>query len=796
MAQPSPFSLLARAFSVPPMEALEGVRRVAVLGLHGAGQRLGDLIGRGAPGAEAAAWDPFGAEVVLPLVWPERGPDPAKAESARANPDLAGPGPVGPDSSLAGAVSAPTEAELQAIRAAARDALDHRFDLLGSGPVRVGYGLRATGLAGHRYDMAPGAGAEARQRSRMTELLPSLVGTLDDYRPIDWHVDFKSGFRWDPDRWFRSIRYGQRPGVDVKVPWELSRFQHVGALGLAGRLASGTPEGDAAAAELVRQVVDWIAANPVRRGVNWTTAMDVALRALSWLAGVALVPEAVRGHPGFAALLYRSLVEHGRHIEANLEYDPRRGNHYLSDVLGLVAIGAALPGHRDADRWLCWGLQELESEIRRQVRRDGMDFEGSTTYHGLVAELFTVGAAIATRVPGSRRRRLADVRPGAMAHPLAPPIRPPDEQPFDPGRPALLSPGLFARLRAMAELTAEVTKPNGLVPQVGDVDSGRVLALGARPDPRDWQMLPAVVGRLLGDPALEAAGEAHRLQGVLLAPEWGRAGSAGGGAAVDGSGVRGSGKYGSGVIREAADGASLAVFPASGIAVGRADGLHLLTHAGLVAAGGPSAHFHNDLLSFELSWDGADIVVDPGTFVYTPLPDARDAYRATAAHSTVYVEGREQRLWPPRAAGLFTIRDDADSVVLEPLAADRLRASCAYGEVRHEREWRWSDRRVQVVDTVESPAPAAAVLNLAPGIAPDGEPEPAREGWSLTLQTGAGAVRLEWVGVDRPEVGPGRYSVGYGRARPCLRLEARLTGSVARLVLERERPAPGEDDAA
>ena len=67
----------------------------------------------------------------------------------------------------------------------------------------------------------------------------------------------------------------------------------------------------------------------------------------------------------------------------------------------------------------------------------------------------------------------------------------------------------------------------------------------------------------------------------------------------------------------------------------------------------------------------------------------------------------------------------------------------------------------------------------------DGDPQRDEEAWTLDLRSDAGDIRLAWSGVRRPEVGPGRYSEGYGRSRWCLRLQAELTGPTARLVMER-----------
>jgi hypothetical protein len=68
------------------------------------------------------------------------------------------------------------------------------------------------------------------------------------------------------------------------------------------------------------------------------------------------------------------------------------------------------------------------------------------------------------------------------------------------------------------------------------------------------------------------------------------------------------------------------------------------------------AHGHADVGTFVLWADGRPVVVDPGTFTYEE-PE-RTAFRRTAAHATLEVDGRDQcELWGPfRAAGLPNVR--------------------------------------------------------------------------------------------------------------------------------------------
>jgi hypothetical protein len=68
----------------------------------------------------------------------------------------------------------------------------------------------------------------------------------------------------------------------------------------------------------------------------------------------------------------------------------------------------------------------------------------------------------------------------------------------------------------------------------------------------------------------------------------------------------------------------------------RSGSTHLVIRCGDVGQNGNGGHSHNDMLSFEL-WRDGPVVVDPGTYVYTSNPAARNVFRSTASHNTVSV---------------------------------------------------------------------------------------------------------------------------------------------------------------
>lgn len=627
------------------------------------------------------------------------------------------------------------EADRRAAREAAALTMAHRFDLLGSGPVCSG-------------------DANVARRARICQLATELPETaVAGYQPIDWHVDFRSGHRWSPDTYYLDVPMAPVPEADIKVPRELSRFQHVGALALGAG-----PEG---VDEFVLQVLDWITANPLRRGLNWACTMDVAIRAVNWIWGLRLFEKLV-DYPAALFEILRSLYEHGHHIEQNLEYyEECTSNHYLANVAGLLYIGAACPEFPEADRWVLFGLQELVSEMRRQVYDDGADFEASTHYHRLVAEIFLSCAALAERLTPERRARLrgSDI----SGHCVKLRLRPYEAEGIrlDPaGR--VLPHAFYERLALMAEFTSALTKPNGLVPQFGDNDNARLHKLCPieGDDSRDHRHILAVAGALLDRGDLEDAGTRYRLEGDLVA----------GGLSHPISTIGNSNK---GPVR---------LFGKAGIAVMVRDSMYLAVICGPNGQGGRGGHGHNDKLSFELNVGGVDFVVDGGCFTYTGDPDIRNQFRSTWAHNTIAVEEMEQDRWTEGQAGLFRLPERSRPAILEASESRVVAEHHGFGfPVR--RTWRLRSGGLEIEDRVENPGdvmPASAwvILNLEPSVTWRIEPGSEATTFSVYLTRPEGVlVLVNLHGFARVVPKEGFFSRGYGFRVANTRLLCEMTGS-------------------
>ena len=580
---------------------------------------------------------------------------------------------------------------------------------------------------------------------------------LDSYSPIDWHSDFHSGYRWSPHLFFQDVKIAPLPGVDIKVPRELSRFNHLGALAYADQ--------ERASLEFMLQVTDWIVSNPFGRGVNWECSMDIALRAINWIWGLRLFEPKLTSFPDFQKLIANSLRDHGRHVYENLDYygeDIPTGNHYLADVAGLIYIGAVLPQLPEADLWLAFGIQELVSEMHREVLPDGMCHEGSTSYHRLVAELFVSCAALIERLPESRRQRL--LKFNINQHRVQPPLRLLLESNCNlTNQGQILPQSFYSRLEMMAEFSFAMRKPNGFVFQIGDNDSARVHKLipSLFEETRNHDHLFSTIGELLGRENLIQAGRSTRLEGKLVC-----------------GGARG---YTDRRTSKTSLTSSMQLFPNAGIATCTVNKAWLGVSCGPSGQGGRGGHSHNDKNSFELNVNQLDFVVDGGCPFYTSAPELRNRFRSTTMHSTIHVANLGQNIWPNGVRGLFKLPEASAPDLFIENSQIIVGTHKAYGS-SHKRSFHLSENTLIIDDELFDDRERYLVFNLHPKVFVT-RTESETESLLFQLYHSEGtSVHLHINGGASFEVLPGAFSVGYMRAienqRLCIRLSAHNAQSI------------------
>ena len=211
---------------------------------------------------------------------------------------------------------------------------------------------------------------------------PIFGGVTETGPEIRWRRDYVHGVE-SGLAYFRRVPYLDFARVgDHKYVWELNRHQHLVTLAQAWRL-TGNP---AYVDEAQREIDSWIAANPFLHGINWTSALEVAMRALSWawldrLAGERMAAEGRR-------TLVRSLYRHGCFLERNLSIYFSPNTHLLGEAVALHTLGTLYPEFPRSASWRPLGAALVEDQMEKQVLDDGAHFEQSTYYHVYALDFF------------------------------------------------------------------------------------------------------------------------------------------------------------------------------------------------------------------------------------------------------------------------------------------------------------------------------------------------------------------------------------------------------------------------
>ncbi len=648
-------------------------------------------------------------------------------------------------------------------RRGVQDMLAHSIDLLGSGAVQIKHGMLPGGLEHSCYPPAqcPQIDAEGQWlhralHPRHAERAVSLWQLVTPgYVPFDWQLDYRSGYRWSERTYYRRIRYGSEPGADIKLPWELSRMQHLPRLALA--CAYGLGDSNTLQLEIQNQWLDFMAQNPPGFGANWACTMDVAIRAANWVLAYWLLRASDAAlPPAVERMLATSLYDHAEHIVRNLEWSPTvTSNHYLADICGLAFVAAALAPDPRIDSWLSFALSQLLHEIETQFHPDGSNFEASVAYHALCSEMVAFSIALAHALPSGRLEQLP--RGASLQLPEAPraALERSRSRPLVlPGGRLELSASIMRRLRGMSTFLRAATRPDGRIAQFGDNDSGRFVAL-----------LPFDPEQRLGPHPLSRAPILRALDALLHAhvdPDE----DAGEAALI--CALTGSEPLDAQAAKTAAPDAAggAASFEAFGLHIMRNEHVYLALRAGPNGQAGNGGHAHNDQLSFELCIDGMPVIVDPGTYLYTPHASLRNHFRSTVSHNALHPAGQEQNPIGRRPADLFRLQDTAHGGVVQFGPQGGVFEHVGHGCVAR-RQVELGPLHIRFRDQLPVDGDKELRLHLHPGIfvQRDGDPRMA------TLQHD-NRVLARLVASHPVSIQPYRYSEGYGLVRPshCLLL--------------------------
>jgi hypothetical protein len=404
---------------------------------------------------------------------------------------------------------------------------------------------------------------------------------------IRWNRDYRNGVDapggFGPLLDYRdSARFG-----DIKYLWEHNRHHHFVELAKAWYL-TGDEE---YASDVVAQLVSWLEECPYPRGVQWSSALESALRVINWVFALRFLRAGARQPVSLTDDILRRwlhvLHQHLWFIDRNLSRHSSANNHLIGEAAGLF-IGALMVETPHSSRWLRRAKEILEREALAQVWADGVTKEQTTAYQTFVFDFLYIAARLGelNGIPFSRT--------------------------------------YLQRLERMAEFVRALLDGNGEVPGIGDDDEGHVVVLCHAPGFRKFRSLVTTASLTFGRPD--------------LAPE-------GGGGDEKTFWLTGRLADDAEPVPTAASGPRRSVpddFPDGGYFILRGADARVVFDCGPLGYLSIAAHGHADALSVLLDHRGVPILVDPGTYVYHTDRTWRDFFRGTRAHSTVTVDALDQ----------------------------------------------------------------------------------------------------------------------------------------------------------
>ena len=516
------------------------------------------------------------------------------------------------------------------------------------------------------------------------------------------------------------------------------------------------------AKEFCNQILDFIAYNPPRFGVNWVTSMDVGIRAANWLTAYDLF--IVYGYTfsdDFKRIFTRSVYEHCLHIMNNLEWSAElRGNHYLADCVGVLYCAAYLPCSPQTDAWLAFSIQEICAEILLQFLPDGGNFEASIPYHRLSLEMTLFAVSLILNLPEDKMAALSHYdhtlvkgKPALLPSPL-PLYSTPDNIRAKHAK-TPLSTDIFSRLQKAISFSRTMIEFAEEIPQIGDNDSGRFMKLTPEyllkngiftEKENSHTHLLGLASAIFTDLYLHKFSNDFPLETLytksLNLP-----------LRVE-------------VLEQSKDTEHFSDF---GLTVFKKSRYSCIIRAGSIGQKGKGGHAHNDQLSCCIAFDGIMLCTDPGTYLYTPLWQERNRFRSTAMHNTLAVESMEQNNWVsgPGDVLFWMLGDTSRAKTLEYSANHYIGEHYGFG-IPHKRTIYFSEYEIKAHDICTIQKPKSLHFHIAPS-------------WTIKQETSLKIIfshkdiKVIFTADSPIFVKESLFSEGYGKVQPISQLVIPMT---------------------
>lgn len=465
-----------------------------------------------------------------------------------------------------------------------------------------------------------------------------------------WNVGFQTDNCWPEEEFSYHIAISQREDIgDIRTNWELNR--HYQFVGLAKNYYV---TGDAVyLKELAELFENWNRHNLFLHGVQWTSAMEVAVRSVSWSYTYVFLCAAFEKHEtnqnGLLKQLHHGILVMTDYIIKHRARYSSANNHLIVEMFAIGMAGILF----NKKEWITAASDVLTEELGKQNSEDGVNKEMSLHYQCFIMEAYGILALTMEKnhivVPLKWRQ--------------------------------FLSP--------MSQYLADCCGEYGEVLIFGDNDEGKLLDLQG--EEFDYYRYVLQIMGVFLEQRYTSMSLTENLCWLITKEQQ--------------KIYKGKAYYRSPLVSSYLNG---------GYTILRSKDRKVMIgmdHAEL-GLGSLAAHGHADALSVQLYYCGEPLLVDSGTYNYHISKSRRMEVRSTRAHNTVAVQNVEQAeilgpfLWGKRYVLEKVIVEELEDCV-------KLKAIISYSGIVHTRSLVFDyNRKLIVEDLVTGTDSAGQVWNI------------------------------------------------------------------------------------
>ena len=457
-----------------------------------------------------------------------------------------------------------------------------------------------------------------------------------------WDAGFQTENVWPTDQCSYDISISQREDIgDIRTNWELNRHYQ-----FAGMAKSFYVTGDLSILEELQELFyDWNNKNHFLCGVEWTSAMEIAIRVNSLIYTYCFLNKAFEKYNlennKILKDISRGIIVMADYIVKHRAKYSSANNHLIVEMYAVGMSGIFF----DYKPWEKLAFNILTKELPRQNYADGVNKEMSLHYQSFVMEAYGL--------------LMIEMKHNHIKIPQI----------------------WEEYLLNMSEFMCDCCGEYGETVVFGDNDEGKILDLSGE-DFDHYRYVLDLMGSVLPKRYSKMENIHENLYWIL------------------------SDDFQNSVLKKNCYySPEVKCYREGGYTLWRSKNNKVLIgidHADL-GFGSLAAHGHADALSFQMFIEGMPVFVDPGTYNYHVPKMMRDDFRATKNHNTVCVDGANQAeilgpfLWGKRyECKEAEVQEQEEEIYFE--------AAIQNNGNTHKRKMRMSDKdiiKIEICDDLE-----------------------------------------------------------------------------------------------